>query len=110
MEKPIFFMGRALEKQQKSSINIGQYINAQKDSVEIRLKNSEKQIQQYKKKNDVNINQMNNFSIESIKNLEEKIVTNELDLKMLREMDKLLPITINSSLNDHPINGSRIKI
>ena len=99
------YIDYALDKQRKSSINIGKYINAQKDSVEIRLKNSEKKIQDYKKQNDVNMTQLNSFSLENIKAFDEKLITTNLDLKMLKEMDNILPLTFNSSVDAETIQN-----
>ena len=85
-----------LNKKAISSINIVNYINSQKDSVELRLKDSEQKIQVFKKQYDVKSSDLSkNSALFNIEKIEDELMKVTLDINMLYEIKKMFTRNID---------------
>ena len=79
------------ERQNTSSANIVEFIAAQKDSVDIRLKESERLIQIFQKSNDIHKTAgLTNSILSQIENIEKQVVEIEIQNSILGEIQSLL--------------------
>ena len=79
------------DRQNTSSANIVEFIAAQKDSVDIRLKESERLIQIFQKSNDIHKTAgLTNSILSQIENIEKQVVEIEIQNSILGEIQALL--------------------
>mgnify|MGYP001348298072 CR=1 FL=1 len=100
------YLNYDLYKKATSSINIVEFINAQKDSVDVRLKSSEKEIQEFKKNNNVNVsdvgNSINTFQLDEI---DKKIIEFKMEISMMERFTEKFNSTLSTEINSNTINS-----
>ena len=77
-----------LTKKAISSVKIVEFINAQKDSVDVRLKDSEREIQIFKKENNVKSSDIRKqSSLSQLDELENISIQNQVDIELLEQFN-----------------------
>ena len=95
-----------LTKKAISSVKIVEFINAQKDSVDVRLKNSEKEIQLFKKENNVKSSGiLRDKDLSQLNEIENSIIQNQVDIKLLNQFNEMFKSTISTNINSTAIKS-----
>jgi capsular polysaccharide biosynthesis protein len=100
------YLNYDLEKKAVSSVNIVEFITAQKDSVEIRLKRSEREIQGFKKLNNVNSSSiLKTSNISQLDEIDKKILEIKLEISMMERFTNKFNQTLSTEINSSSINN-----
>ena len=95
-----------LTKKAISSVKIVEFINAQKDSVDVRLKDSEREIQIFKKENNVKSSDIRKqSSLSQLDELENIIIQNQVDIELLEQFNSMFKNSVSSEINYNSIKG-----
>ena len=95
-----------LTKKAISSVKIVEFINAQKDSVDVRLKDSEREIQLFKKENNVKscyiLKESNLTQLDELENI---IIQNQVDIELLEQFNSMFKNSVSSEINSNSIKS-----
>jgi len=95
-----------LTKKASSSVKIVEFINAQKDSVDVRLKDSEREIQLFKKENNVKSSDIRKqSSLTQLDELENIIIQNQVDIELLEQFNSMFKNSVSSEINSNSIKS-----
>ena len=95
-----------LTKKAISSVKIVEFINAQKDSVDVRLKDSEREIQIFKKENNVKSSDIRKqSSLSQLDELENIIIQNQVDIELLEQFNSMFKNSVSSEINSNSIKS-----
>ena len=93
-----------LTKKAISSVKIVEFINAQKDSVDVRLKDSEREIQLFKKENNVKSSDiLKESNLTQLNELENIIIKNQVDIELLEQFNNMFKNSISTEINSNTI-------
>ena len=81
-----------LTKKAISSVKIVEFINAQKDSVDVRLKDSEREIQILEENNVKSSDIRKQSSLSQLDELENIIIQNQVDIELLEQFNSMFKI------------------
>ena len=89
-----------LNKKAISSVNIVDFISKQKDSVDVRLKNSEREIQEFKKINNVNSSEIvKNSNIEEISEFDKQLFQLKMEISMMEKFTEKFNTSLTTEIN-----------
>ena len=95
-----------LTKKAISSVKIVEFINAQKDSVDVRLKDSEREIQLFKKENNVKSSDiLKESNLTQLDELENIIIKNQVDIELLEQFNNMFKNSISTEINSNTIKS-----
>ena len=95
-----------LTKKAISSVKIVEFINAQKDSVDVRLKDSEREIQLFKKENNVKSSDiLKESNLTQLDELENIIIENQVDIELLEQFNNMFKNSISTEINSNTIKS-----